>query len=98
MATPTVLGKLLSRKRRAVTGVAFDLGVGADQRKFRFGRMIVGRRPPVLIVMAVLALRAEARGMRIVGLVAAVAILGNLVLVVAAAVTSQAVDLRVYAK
>jgi hypothetical protein len=50
---------------------------------------------PDLVVMAVVALLAEAPGVRIIGLVAAVAVFRNLVLVVAAPVAAEAVDLGV---
>ena len=98
MATCAILGQFLRGHRCAVTSVAVDFCVSTDQREFGLRRMVIDRRPPALIVMAVGAGRAEARSMRIVGLVAAVAVLGDLVLVVPAAVTSQAVDLRVNAE
>ena len=61
--------------------------------------MIVSRhRLPSIVVMAVAALVAEAGGMRVVGAVAAVAVLRDLVLVVAAAVAGEAVDLGVHAE
>ena len=52
----------------------------------------------MLVVVAVLAFRAEARGMGIIGLMAAVAVLRNLVLVIAAAMAGETVDLRVHAQ
>src|ERR1700722_12799279 len=93
MAARTILGELLRGRRCGVAGVAVDLGVRAHQRELGFRGMIIGHRPPAVIIVAVLALGAESRCVRVVGLVAAVAILWNLVLVIAAAVAGQAVDL-----
>ena len=98
MAARTVLGELLARYGGRVTGVAIDLGVRAHQRKFVLPGMVVVLDLPALVVVTVLAFLAEARRVRIVGLMAAVAVLRDLVLVVAAAVAGDAVDLIVHAE
>ena len=60
--------------------------------------MIVARDAPPLIVVAIAAFRAEARRVRVVGTVTAIAVLGDLLLVVAAAMAGGAIDLVVHAQ
>ena len=96
MAARAVLGELLGRRRRGVTRMAVDLGVYADQRKLGFPRMIIGDRPPSLVIMAVFALDAEPGRVSIVGLVAAVAVLRDFVLVISVAMAGEAIDVRVH--
>ena len=96
MASTAVLWQCLPRNHRGMTGVAIDLGVRAEQRKVRFFRVIVGHRLPFLVVVAIIALLTESPGMRVIGLVAAVAVLRDLVLVVATAVAGYAVNVRVH--
>src|ERR1700722_16408678 len=98
VAARAVLRQLLGRDRSGVTGVAIDLGVRAHQRKFVLPGMVVVLHLPVIIVVAVLAFLAESRRVRIIGLMAAIAVLRNLVLVVAAAVAGDAGDLIVHAE
>lgn len=62
------------------------------------GRVIQTCNVPPVIVVAIAALRAEAGGVRVVRAVAAVAILGNLFLVIAAAMAGGATDLVVRAE
>jgi hypothetical protein len=98
MAACAILGQLLACNRCGVAGVAIDLGVRAEQRKLVLPGMIVIRYLPALVVVAIAALRAESRRVRIIGLVAALAVLRNLVFVIAAAMTGDAVDLVVHAQ
>src|SRR5450631_973963 len=84
VAAGAVLGQLLSGHGGRVAGVAIDLGVGAHQRKFMTPGMVVVLQRPVVIVMAIAALLAETGRMGVVCLMATVAVLGNLVLVIAA--------------
>ena len=60
--------------------------------------MIVAHHMPTLIVMTIAALHAEAGGVCIVGFVAAVAILRDFLLVIAAAMTRNAVDPLMHAQ
>src|SRR5271166_441227 len=98
MAAEAVLGELLFRDDARVAGIAIGLGVCAHQRKFGLNRMIIRRRMPFLAVMAGLAFGAEARRMRVVRRVAAVAVLGNLFLVISAAMARETVDVRMHAE
>lgn len=98
MASGAVLGELLRGNYRGMAGVAIDLGVSAGQRILVALRVIVIRQPPTLIVMTVAAFRSKTGGMGIVSLVAAVAILGNLVVVVAAAMTGDAIGAVVHSE
>src|ERR1700684_973286 len=92
MAVDTVLAELLLGGRRAVAGVTGDLGVRADEPELVAPEMIVVDRLPSIVIVAVLAFAAKAPGVRVVGPMAAVAVLWNLFLVVAAAMTGQAVE------
>ena len=58
-------------------------------------RMIEPRRFPFIVVVALLTLSAKAAGVRVLALVAAEAVLWNLLLEITAAVTILAVDARV---
>ena len=98
MAADTVGGQLLVGRHGGVTDVAVDLGVHAEQGKFGFRGMIISYRLPVLIVVAIVALGAEAPGVRVVGFVAAVAVLGNLILVISAPMAGKTADFVVYAQ
>lgn len=98
VAAGAVLGKLLRGHGRGMTGITVDLGVCAHQGKLMPFGMIVIFYLPALVVMTVFALPAEAPGMRIVGLVAAVAVLRNLILVIAAPMAGDAVDPVVHAQ
>jgi hypothetical protein len=69
----------------SVTGMAVEFRVRALQRKFMPRDMIVDNRMPLVVVVAILALRAEAPRVGVVGAVTAIAILRNFLLVVAAA-------------
>ena len=60
--------------------------------------MIVDNRMPFVVIVTILALRSEAARVRVVGSVTTVAILGDFVLVVAAAMASEAVDVGMHAK
>src|SRR5713226_6441007 len=86
MAARTVLGKLLCIHRRGVADVTVDLGVRARQCELGLRGVVVSHRLPSVIVMAIVALDTEAEGVSIVRLMAAVAILRDLVLVVTTAV------------
>src|ERR1700722_7869720 len=98
VAARAVLRQFLGCDRSGVTGVAIDLGVRADQREFVLPGMVVVLHLPVIIVVAVLAFLAESRRVRIIGLMAAIAVLRDLVLVIAAAVAGEAIDLIVHAE
>ena len=94
MAGDAVGAQFLLGRDRGVAGVAIELLVHADQRKLGARQVIIGHRLPDQIFMAIVALLPEAPGVRIVSLVAAVAVLGNLVLHVAAAVAADTINLR----
>src|SRR5216684_3893908 len=81
MAAHAVLGEFLRVHRCGMADVAVNLGVRALQREFGFRGVIIGHGLPPVVVMAVLALDAEAEGVSIISLVAAVAVLRDLVLV-----------------
>jgi hypothetical protein len=96
MTAGAILGQLLGGGDRSVAGIAIDLGVCADQRKVVPPSMVVTPQRPMLVVMTAVALCPKARGMRIVGFVATVTVLGNLVLVVAAGMAGEAIDALVH--
>ena len=98
MTIDALLAQFLRRRHGAVAGVAVKLGVHALQGEVVARRVIQIRYAPLIIVVAIAAFRAEAGRMRVVGPMAAVAILGNLVLVIAAAMAGCAVDLVVRAQ
>ena len=98
MTGRTVRAELLLVGVGRMTGVASEPGVHADQCKFRFRQVVIFHRLPDLVTVATVALQAEAPGVRIIRLVAAVAILGNLVFEFAAAMTPQAINLGVAAQ
>ena len=95
MAAVAVCTQLLRGRIRGMTHVAIEFGVYPDQRKFCLRQVIILDGLPNLVVVAIGTLGAQASRVGIVGLVAAVAILRNLVLVDAAAVTAKAIYLRV---
>ena len=97
MATFAIFRQFCTRVGR-VTGMAVEFGVRALQRKFMPREMIVDNRMPLVVVMAILALRAKAPRVRVVGAMATIAILGDLLLVVAAAMAGEAVDVGVHAE
>src|ERR1700736_1646801 len=78
--------------------MAVELGVRARQCELGLRGVVVGHRLPSVIVMAIVALDTKTKGMSIIRLMAAVAILGDLVLVISTAVAGKAVDIRVYAQ
>ena len=90
MASRTVLRQRLFGNNRGVTGMASDLGMRLPQWEFRLGRVIVIDRMPLLIVVAVVALFPEAPCVGIICRVAAVTILGDFFLVIAAAEIGRA--------
>ena len=98
MTIDALLAQFLCRCHGAVAGMAVELGVHALQGEIVACRVIQIRYAPLLIVVAIAAFRAEAGGVRVVGTMAAVAILGNLVLIIAAAMTGAAVDPVVHAE
>ena len=81
-----------------VAHVTVEFRVDADQREFRLGQVVVFHRPPLVVIVAAVAFAAKTPGVRIVGFVAAVAILRDLVLEISAPVAAGAVDLRVVAE
>lgn len=85
-----IVRQLLLGDDGGMTRITIELRVRSLERILRFLRVIVGHRPPFLVVMAVVALCAEAPGVRIVGPVATVAILWDLVLVITGAVAGNA--------
>lgn len=97
MAPLTVLGQLLGCLGD-VTGVAVELRVRALQRELVPRRVIVVHRVPLVVIVAVLALRTEAHGVGIVGAMTSIAILGDLILVVAASMARETVDVGMYAE
>ena len=92
MTVVTSLAQFLLRNDRCVASVAGDPGVGSLQREVMTLQVIVIDRVPMLVVVAIPALAAIAARVSIIGVMAAPAVLGDLVLVVAAAVTGQTVD------
>jgi hypothetical protein len=96
MAAGAIFGQLLRGDDGGVAGVAVDLGMSTDEREIVPRGMIVVRQVPTFIVMTAVALCAEAGGMRVIGFVAPVAVLGNLVLVVTAAMAGDAIDAIVH--
>ena len=97
MAALAIL-RQLDRGLSRVAGVAVELGVRAFKSKFVPPGMVVNRRMPLVVVVAIAALRTESARMRVVGAVAAVAILRDPVFVVAAAVTGEAIDIGMRAE
>lgn len=95
MTAAAIRAQLLSSRVRGVTDVAIQLGVYPLQRELGLRQMIVLDGFPHLVVVAVGALGAEASRVRVHRAVATVAVLRDLVLVHAAAVTPKAVQLRV---
>ena len=92
MAGVAIGTELLRGRVRGMTDVAVKFGVYTQQRKFGLRQVVVLDGTPHVVVVTTVALGAKARGVRVVGLVAAVAVLGNLVLVDTAAVATEAVD------
>lgn len=97
MAALAILRQLVLSLSR-MTGVAVELGVRAFEGKFVPSGMVVDERMPLVVAVAIAALRTKTARMRVVGAVAAVAILRDPVFVVAAAVTSETVDLGMRAE
>lgn len=98
MTIDALLAQFLRRSHGTVAGMAIELGVNALQGEVVARSVIQIRYAPLVIVVAIAAFRAEASGVRVVGPMAAVAILGNFVLVVAAAMAGGAIDLIVRAE
>ena len=97
MATGAVGRQLLLRDDRRMTGVAGDLLMPARQIPVPVAGVVECRRLPLLVAVALLALCAEAAGVRVLALVAAEAILGDFLLQVAAAMAVLAIDAGVRA-
>lgn len=98
MASCTILGQRLFRNDRRVTRITGNLRMRLAQGKFGAVSVIVGDRLPLLIVVAIVTFLPETPGVRIVCLVTAVAILWDLILVVAASVTRKTINIRVHPK
>lgn len=96
MAARAVLRQRLLRNDRAMAGITVDLRVCPGQREFGLAPVVIGHRLPLLIVMAVIALHTEPSGMRVIGRMATIAVLGNLVLVIPTAMAGHAVDIGVH--
>ena len=98
MASGAVFRQLAGRDVVGMASMAVDFRVCTQQREFVLRGVIVGNGTPLVIVMAVIALRTESMRVRIITSMAAVAVLGNLVLVVAAAMTGEAIKIGVRSK
>jgi hypothetical protein len=97
MAAGAVRWQLLRRYRCGMTGVAGDLRVPAGELPVPVVCVIEARGLPLVISVAPAALGAQASGVRVLPLVAPEAVLGNLVLQVAAAVAILTIDPGVHA-
>ena len=92
VAIDALLAEFLRRYHGAVAGITIEFGMYALQLEVVSGRVIQARHVPEIIVVAIAAFSTEARRVRVVGAVTAVAILRNLVLIVTAAMTGGAID------
>ena len=97
VAARAILGQLLGGIRN-MAGMAVQFRVRTDQGKFVPLQMIVFRQMPAIVAVAGFAFHAEAMRVRIVGAMAAVAVLWDFFLVIAAPVTRQAIDFDVDAE
>src|ERR1700686_336498 len=79
-------------------GEQTNFGMAPPHRKFVTPGMVVILQRPMIVVMTVAAFLTETGGMRVVGLMAAVAVLGDLILVVARPMAGDAVDAVVHAQ
>lgn len=85
--------EFLRRGRCGVAGVTGDAAVGADEGEVVATQVIVGRAGlPVIVVVTVGALGAEASRMRVVRMMAAEAVLRQLLVVVAGAMAGQTIQ------
>lgn len=98
VAARAIGGQMLAGHGGGVACVAGDLGVRAFQGEVMACAVIVVGDRPMLIVVTVTAGRAETPCMCVVRLVAAIAILGDLVLEIPGLVTRRAGDAVVYAQ
>lgn len=92
------LAELLSGDLGGVTGIAGDFSVRPDEGKLVTAGVIVIGDLPVAVVVTVLAAGPEARRVRIVGTMTAVTVLRDLLLVVAAAMAGQTINIAVRAQ
>ncbi len=93
MAAHAVRWKLVCAQRCSVTGVAVHLRMEADELPATVARVIERRRLPLLVAMTMRAVRSEPARVRILTLVAAKAVLGQLVVQIAGSVAVLAVEL-----
>ena len=98
MAGIAVGTQLLRGYACGMADVAFEFRVNPHQGEFGLREMVVLNRMPHVVAVAIVAPGAKAPRMRVVGAVASIAILGNLCLVDAAAMATEAVNLLVHAK
>jgi hypothetical protein len=97
MTSGAILWKLLRRDRCDMTSVASHLLMSTGELPVSVAGVIESRGLPLVIAMAMIALGSKTSGVRVLALMAAEAIVGNLVLQVAAAMTTLTVDIRVHA-
>ena len=98
MTADAVEGELLLGCDSGMADVTLDAGVRAHERELVPSGVVVARHAPALVIMAVFAFGPETPGVRVIRRMATVAVLGNLVLVAAAAVTGEAIQIRVHAE
>src|SRR6266404_513450 len=98
VAAGAILGQLLSRGDGGVAGVTIDLGMRVHQRKLVLSGVVVVLYRPMIVAVTVAAFLTESGSMRVVGFMTAVAVLGDLILVVAAPMAGDAVDAVVHAQ
>jgi hypothetical protein len=91
MAAVAVGTELLRGRIRGMAYVAIEFGMYPHQREFCLRQVIVLDGLPNLVVVAIVTFGAKTPGVRIIGLVAAVAVLRNLVLVHATAMAAETV-------
>ncbi len=98
MAVDACLAELLPGDLGCVACRAGNFGVYAGQGELMAAGMIIVGHLPVGIIVAVVTMGTESRGVDVIRPVAAVAVLGYRILVVAAAVAREAIDARVRAE
>lgn len=97
MTADAIVTQLLSGDICGMAGVAIDLRVGAEQLEMPVGGVIETGLLPALAVMAARTLRAEPARVRILCLVATVAILGHRVLHASARMAARTIGACVFA-
>ena len=97
MTIGALLAHLLTRQRRSVTGGASYLGMQAGQCPVSIAIVVERGRFPRRIAMALATILTEARGMCILTCMATNAVLGNLLLQIAAAMAVLTVHMSVCA-